>query len=135
MGARLDGSEPSDWFASLVTEVAAEGMLAAGEPQQALALVTSGLHVGSAERAVLTAVARRDIGDMRGAGAAIASAAYDLPAAPRRIQLRGWVLEARLAHERGQVDRATLLVERALRAATAEQLRGPLVGDGAWLRW
>ena len=131
----LDGRETSDWFASLVTEVAAEAMLAAGEPQQALARVTSGLSAGSAERAVLTAVARRDIGDMRGAGAAIASAACDLPGAPRGIQLQGWLLEARLAHERGQVDRATLLVERALRAASAEELRRPLAGDVTWLRW
>ena len=55
--------------------------------------------------------------------------------APRAIQLQGWLLEARLAHERGQLDRATLLVDRALRAASAEELRRPLAGDGAWLRW
>jgi LuxR family maltose regulon positive regulatory protein len=45
------------------------------------------------------------------------------------------VLEARLASDRGQVDRATTLVARALRSASAEELRRPLVADGPWLRW
>ena len=130
-----DAEACSEWLAALLSSVSAEAMLAAGEPQQALALVTSGLAAGSAERAVLTAAARRDIGDVRGAAAALASAAYDLPGAPRAIQLRGWVLEARLADDRGQVERARQLVARALRAASAEELRRPLVPDAAWLRW
>jgi LuxR family maltose regulon positive regulatory protein len=110
-------------------------LLAAGELTQALAVVTSRLAAGSAARAVFTAEARRGIGDTRGAGAAIASASHELAGAPRALQLQGWLLDARLAHERDQLDRAILLVERALRAARAEELRGPLAGHGAWLRW
>jgi ATP/maltotriose-dependent transcriptional regulator MalT len=84
---------------------------------------------------VWTAEARRGIGDTRGAGAAIASAAHELAGAPRTLQLQGWLLDARLAHERDELDRALLLVERTLRAASAEELRRPLAGHGAWLRW
>ena len=131
----LEGDEGSEWFSGLATSLEAEALLAAGELNEALAAVTSGLAAGSADRAVLTAEARRGIGDTRGAAAAIASAAHELPGAPRALQLKGWVLDARLAHERDQLDRASLLVERALRAASAEELRRPLAGDGAWLRW
>ena len=134
-GQTLEGIACSEWFADLLISLSAEALLAAGEPKQSLALVTSGLVAGSAARAVLTALARRDIGDARGASAALASAAHDLPGAPRALQLQGWVLEARLAHEQDHLDRANLLVERALRAASVEELRRPLAGDAAWLRW
>ncbi len=130
-----EGIASSEWFTDLLISLSAEALLAAGEPKEALGLVTSGLVTGSAARAVLTAVARRDLRDVRGAGAALASAAHDLPGAPRALQLRGWVLEARLAHEQDDLDRATLLVERALRAASVEELRMPLADDAAWLRW
>jgi LuxR family maltose regulon positive regulatory protein len=131
----LEGMGGSEWFRGLLVSLSAEALLAADEPKQALALVTSELDAGSAARAVLTAVARRAMGDARGAGAALASAAHDMPGAPRALQLQGWVLEARLAHEQDHLDRTILLVERALRAAGAEELRRPLSGDGVWLRW
>ena len=130
-----EGIASSEWFVDLLISLSAEALLAAGEPKEALGLVTSGLVTGSAARAVLTAVARRDLRDVRGAGAALATAAHDLPGAPRALQLRGWVLEARLAHEQDDLERATLLVERALRAASVEELRMPLADDAAWLRW
>ena len=134
-GQTLEGIECSEWFTDLLISLSAEALLAAGEPKQALGLVTSGLAAGSAARAVLSAAARRDIRDARGAGAALASGAHDLPGAPRALQLQGWLLEARLAHEQDHLDRANLLVERALRAASVEELRRPLAGDAAWLRW
>ena len=130
-----EGIASSEWFTDLLISLSAEASLAAGEPKEALGLVTSGLVAGSAARAVLTAVARRDLRDVRGAGAALASAGHDLPGAPRALQLQGWVLEARLAHEQDDLDRASLLVERALRVASVEGLRRPLTGDAAWLRW
>jgi LuxR family maltose regulon positive regulatory protein len=130
-----DDGGGSVWLKEQVTALSAEALWASGEPQEALALATSGLAAGSPERAVLTALARRDIGDLRGASAAILSSAGDLRSAPRATQVQGWLLEARLAHERGQLDRAVLLVERALRAASSEHLRRPLAGSAAWLRW
>ncbi len=60
-GQTLEGIECSEWFTDLLISLSAEALLAAGEPKQALALVTSGLVAGSAARAVLTAAARRDI--------------------------------------------------------------------------
>jgi|tagenome__1003787_1003787.scaffolds.fasta_scaffold20985398_4 LuxR family maltose regulon positive regulatory protein len=131
----LEGGAPSEWLVGQATSVSAEALLALGESQQALALVTSGLAAGSPDRAVLTAEARRRIGDLRGAGAALVSAADELRRAPRGTQVRAWLLEARLVHERGELDRSILLLERALRVASAEGLRRPLAGDGPWLQW
>jgi LuxR family maltose regulon positive regulatory protein len=131
LAARAAGA----WLDELVTSVAAEAFLASGEPQQALAVVTVGLPPGSPDRAVLTARACREIGDARGAGAAMASVIHDLHVAPRATQLQGWVIEAQLAHDRGQVARAVVLVERALRCAGDEENRRPLVPQAAWLRW
>ena len=131
----LTDREAAAWIRELVTSVGAEALLASGEPQQALALVTLGLPTGSPDRAVLTARACRDIGDVRGAGAAMASVIHSLHATPRSTQLPGLVLEAQLAHDRGQVERAVALVERALRCAGDEDNRRPLVPHAAWLRW
>jgi LuxR family transcriptional regulator, maltose regulon positive regulatory protein len=124
----------TEWLAHLTASVSAEAWLAAGEPQRALGVVTVDLAAGSPERAVLTAMACRDIGDARGAAAAVTST-HELHRASRATQLQGWMLEARLAVDRDQVDRATTLVERVLRSASAEGLRRPLVADGPWLRW
>ncbi|HEX5086281.1 MAG TPA: LuxR C-terminal-related transcriptional regulator [Nocardioides sp.] len=133
--AALAERDLSVWLKGQVTSVAAEALLASGESQRALALVTSGLPAGSAERAVLTATARREIGDLRGAAAALVSAEDELRKGPRATHARALVLGARLAHERGELERSVLLVERALRATSSDELRRPLAGDGLWLQW
>ena len=95
----------------------------------------SGLPAGSPERSVLTATARRDIGDVRGAAAAMASVADDLLLAPRATQLQGWVLQARLAFDRGQVRQGQPARRTCAALASAEEFRRPLHADGEWLRW
>ena len=131
----VDRESPAGWLVDLVSSVVAEAWLASGEPHEALAVVTLGLPPGSLERAVMTATACRHIGDVRGAGAALTSVGHDLHRSPRATQIQGWVLDARLALDRGQADRATVLVERALRSASSEDLRRPLAADAVWLRW
>jgi len=54
--------------------------------------------------------------------------------APAGVQIRSWLLEARLAQDHGDADRARLLVDRALRVGAAEELRRPFAHDWAWLR-
>jgi LuxR family maltose regulon positive regulatory protein len=124
-----------DWLAGFLTTASAEALLAAGEPQRALAVLASGRIGTSVERVVLTAGARRDIGDARGANAALTSVVDDLPLAPLAVQLQAWLLEMRLVHDQGNVDRARLLAERALRAAEPQELRRPFVREQAWLHW
>jgi LuxR family maltose regulon positive regulatory protein len=122
------------WLDDLLTTASAEALLAAGEPQHALARLTPVPAHTAAEADVLTAIGRRDIGDLRGAGAGLAAASAGLAASPLGVQVQAWVLEARLAQEDGRPGRARLLVARALRAAAAEGLRRPLTNDKFWLR-
>lgn len=122
------------WLDDLLTMASAEALLAAGEPQRALALLTPVPTRTAAEADVLAAIARRDVGDLRGAGAGLAAASVGLAESPLGVQVQAWVLEARLAQEDGRNGRARLLVARALRAAAADGLRRPLASDRVWLR-
>ena len=124
----------TDWHSELVDGVRARALLASGEPQRALAVVTPMPARTRAQAAVLAAAARRDIGDLRGAQAVLSAAISDLERAPLTLQIEAWLLEAHLAHDRGKLDRARQLTDRALRLATSEQMRRPLIRDGRWLR-
>jgi LuxR family maltose regulon positive regulatory protein len=135
--ARAASTEPpglSPWLADQLLIASAEALLAAGEPQRALAMITPEPALAAVEAGVLTASARCDIGDMRGARAALASVVADLPCASLGCQVESWLLEARLAKDEGDAERAHLLVDRALRAAAAEELRRPFAGCSVWLR-
>ena len=127
--------ENSPWLSDLLTIGSVEALVAEGEPQRALAL-TSGLAHAEVAAAVLTAAARVDIGDVRGARAALATvAAFDLAAAPLDLQIQSWLLEARLAAQAdGNAERARLLIDRALRAGSAELMTRPFMHQWHWLR-
>ncbi len=122
------------WLDELVAIASAEALIAAGEPDRALAALTPIPARTAPEAAVLSATARRDIGDLRGAGAGLAAASDGLAASPLGFQVQAWVLEAQLAQADGRDDRARLLAGRALRAASAEGLRRPLARERVWLR-
>jgi LuxR family transcriptional regulator, maltose regulon positive regulatory protein len=134
--AAVERAGLTSWLVGFLTTISAEALLAAGEPQRALAMLTApqtdAAHV---ERTVLTAAARRDIGDARGASAVLASVVEEVPLAPLSVQIDAWLLEMRLAHDQGHVDRARLLADRALRAASAQELRRPFAHECSWLRW
>jgi LuxR family maltose regulon positive regulatory protein len=118
----------------LVAIVSAEALLADGEPHRALALLTPLRGHGAVEAGVLAASARREIGDLRGARAALAKVADELPRAQLAFQVESWLLGARLAHSEGDVERARVLVDRALRTAAQEGLRRPFAPAWVWLR-
>ncbi len=130
----VDAQGRSAWWADQLAIAWAEVLLAAGEPQRALAKITPEPARAVVEAGVLTACARREIGDVRGARAALASVVADLPRAPLGWQLESWLLEARLANDDGKPERARLLVDRALRAGGAEELRRPFARGSVWLR-
>lgn len=124
----------SGWICGLMDAARAEALLASGEPRRALAAVTPLQPPAIVEASVAAAAARRDIGDVRGASATLRAVAEPLESSPLAVQLRAWVLEARLADEVGDHERSWLLVDRALRSAAVEQLRTPLRDDWRWLR-
>ena len=124
----------SNWLSELVTVVRAEALIASGEPHRAMALLTPVPQHAVVEAMVMAALARRMIGDVRGALAVLSRAVTDLDHAPLAVQIEAWLLEARMAEEQGRPERARLLTDRALRSATGEGMRRALMRDGAWLR-
>jgi LuxR family maltose regulon positive regulatory protein len=124
----------SDWMHGALAAARADALLAAGEPHRALATVTPLPERAVCDASVAAAAARREIGDVRGAGAVLGSATPALEGAPLPLQIRARVVESRLADERGDRERACHLVDRALRSASAECLRSPLRSDWRWMR-
>ncbi len=127
-------SSPTDWLSELATITHAEALIACGEPQRAMAVLTPAPQHAVVEAMVLAALARRMVGDVRGALAVLSRAVADLDHAPLAFQVQAWLLEARMAEEQARPERARLLVDRALRSATAEEMRRPVMRDGAWVR-
>ena len=122
------------WIAAVMAAARADALLAAGEPQRALAAVTPLPEHAMVEASVAAAAARRGIGDVRGASAVLGAVVRALEGSPLALQIRACVLESRLAEDVGRHERAWLLVDRALRSATAGQMRTPLRDDWRWLR-
>ena len=85
------------------------------------------------EARVLAARARHAIGDRRGARALLASVGDGIAEAPLPAVVQLWSLEAELASEAGDGERALSLVTRALRAAHREELRSALSPVTPWL--
>ena len=122
------------WLGDLLVTLRAEALLASGEPQRALDEVTPAPGVAVAEASLLAAAALRRIGDVREAEVTLTSAVESLERAPMGTQVEAWVLESRLAHDRGRPAQARFLVDRALGVASQTELRRCLMRDGAWLR-
>lgn len=132
--AELATDPAAGWLADLLTITRAEALLASGEPQRALATVTPMPARAIAEATVVAAAARRRVGDVRGAQAVLSRAVAELDRAPLAVQIQAWVLESQLAEDRGKHERARLVMDRALRSASAEQIRRPLIHDWRWVR-
>ncbi len=124
----------SDWLSELVTVVRAEALIASGEPHRAMALLTPVPRHAVVEAMVMAALARRMIGDVRGALAVLSRAVTDLDHAPLALQIEAWLLEARMSEDQRRPERARLLTDRALRSAASEGMRRAVMRDVAWLR-
>lgn len=127
-------SRSTDWLSELVTVVRAEALVASGEPDRAMALLTPVPRHAVVEAMVTAALARRTVGDVRGALAVLSRAVADLDHAPLSVQIEAWLLEARMADDQRRPDRALLLTDRALRSATREGMRRAVMRDWGWLR-
>ncbi len=124
----------TDWLAELLTVVRAEALIASGEPDRAMALLTPVPRHAVVEAMVMAALARRTIGDVRGALAVLSRAVTDLDHAPLALQIEAWLLEAGMAEDQRRDQRARLLADRALRSATSEGMRRAVMRDWGWLR-
>ncbi|MFI5428558.1 LuxR C-terminal-related transcriptional regulator [Aeromicrobium sp. UC242_57] len=118
----------------VLTAAHAKALVAAGESRRALAALTPLPPGAEVEATVAMAVGRQAIGRRQGAGAVLSSVVDGLEQAPLGLQIRSWILEARIADQQGHPTRSHSLVERALQAASPDGLRAPLLWDWSWLR-
>ena len=128
------GSPVTGWVSAVLTAARADALLAAGEPHRALTILTPLPDEAVVEASVVTAAGRHAIGDVRGAAAVLGSVVHSLDRGPLALQVRAWLLEAWLAQDRGMQQRARALVDRALHAAAAEDMRTPVLRDWGRLR-
>ena len=131
---RTTSYEGDGWADAVVAVARAEALLALGEPHRALAVLTPLPPAAIVEASVTVAAGRLEIGDVRGAEAVLTSVRDRLEVAALATQLQAWLLEARIAEERGRPERVSHLVERVLRSASWEDLRAPLRREWPWLR-
>ena len=131
---RIDSQIPAGWFADRLLIARAEAWLAAGEPQQAIATLTPEPELASAEARLILARSLLRIGDLPAAETMVARIPPDPVGTTLATQVQRTLLVAQLAVEQGSIQRAELLVDRALRVATREQLRMTVAMAGGWLR-
>ncbi|WP_244928464.1 LuxR family transcriptional regulator [Nocardioides sp. W7] len=122
------------WACGMMAVARADALLAAGEPHRALAAVTPAPPEVAAAASVVSAAARQAVGDVRGAVAVLRSVTETLESAPLDLQVRAWLLEARLADTHDSQHRSTSLANRALSTAAADELRLPVLREWGWLR-
>jgi LuxR family maltose regulon positive regulatory protein len=122
------------WFADQFLLARAESLLALAEPQQAIAVLTPAPQLAAAEARLILVRAVRLAGDRGAAKQMLGQVPSDPVAMSIISQTRRWLLQAELAIEQGNYEQAQLLVDRALRTATREQLRATIGWAGSWLR-
>jgi LuxR family transcriptional regulator, maltose regulon positive regulatory protein len=122
------------WFADQFLLARAESLLAVAEPQQAIALLTPAPELAAAEARLILVRAAQLAGDRHAAKQMLGQVPSDPVAMSIMSQTRRWLLQAELATEQGNYEQAQLLVDRALRTATREQLRATVGWAGSWLR-
>jgi hypothetical protein len=129
-----DATTASPWFTDQFRIARAEAWLAAGEPQQAIATLSPEPALASAEARLILARALRLAGDSCAAEEILKAVPLDPVAIPLINQVQRWMLQAELAVEQGNGERAAWLVDRALRSAKRDQLRSTAIWAGPWLR-
>jgi LuxR family maltose regulon positive regulatory protein len=131
--ARCGWSVPP-WLEQRLTLVESRARAAAGDIQAALAAAG---RVGSdtpLEAAVALAHAWAAAGDHNKARHALAPALTAGRAAPERVRLQAWLVDAQLSYHNGDHARGRRSLASALRLGEPEQLRLPFALERTWLR-
>ena len=132
--SEIDFDLPMGWFADRLVIARAEAWLAAGEPENAIAALSPEPDLAYAEARLILGTAWLRLGKVPAAETMLARVPSDVATTSLTTQIRRWLLVAELAVAAGNRERAELVVDRALRAATTEQLRMTVKLAGGWLR-
>jgi len=130
----MDLETSSQWFADQFQIAAAEAWLAVDDVDQAIATLDTEPELAAAEARLILAKALRRAGRFRAGTEVLARVPTDPVAISPSTQVRLWLLQAEVAVEQGNYDRADVAVDRALRTAVREQLRATVASAGKWLR-
>ena len=130
----MDLETSSQWFADQFQIAAAEAWLAVDDVDQAIATLDTEPELAAAEARLILAKALRRVGRFRAGTEVLAGVPTDPVAISPSTQVRLWLLQAEVAVEQGNYDRADIAVDRALRTAVREQLRATVASAGKWLR-
>jgi LuxR family maltose regulon positive regulatory protein len=130
----MDLETSSQWFADQFQIAAAEAWLAVDDVDQAIATLDTEPELAAAEARLILAKALRRAGRFRAGTEVLARVPTDPVAISPNTQVRLWLLQAEVAVEQGNYDRADVAVDRALRTAVREQLRATVASAGKWLR-
>jgi LuxR family transcriptional regulator, maltose regulon positive regulatory protein len=106
---------------------------AAGDIRAGLAAAEQVGRDDSLETAVTFAQAWMAAGDPDEARRALAPALATPNAAPERVQLQAWLVDARLSYDNGDQERGRRSLASALRLAEPEQLRLPIAVERGWI--
>jgi len=131
--SRVDLPMCDGWFADQFLLASAEAYLAAGEPEQTIAMLTPLPELAGPEGSVLLARALLEVGPHAHA-AEIMAQRPDSTSTSLVSDLQCWLVQAQLAAERGDTKRARLLTDRALLTAAKEELRTAVGFASPWLR-
>ena len=116
--SKIDFDLPMGWFADQLVIARAEAWLAAGEPEKAIAALSPEPDLAYAEARLILGTAWLRLGELPAAETMLARVPSDVATTTLTTQIRRWLLVAELAVAAGNRERAELVVDRALRAAT-----------------
>jgi LuxR family transcriptional regulator, maltose regulon positive regulatory protein len=134
-GASIGRKSSLGWFAEQFTLAEADAYLAGGEARKAIAILTRSPHRAAGDASLLLlAKAYRLAGDIPAAEAALDQMPSTSTGDDLVTKVRRCLLLAQLHVERNDIQVAEFLVDRALRAAGIEELRGTVRQADGWLR-
>jgi LuxR family maltose regulon positive regulatory protein len=130
--ARSGWSVPA-WLGQRLSLAESRACVAAGDTRAALAAAERLGRDAPLAAAVALAHARAVAGDGANARRALAPALAAGGAAPDRVRLQAWLVDARLSYGSGDGTRGRRSLTSALRLAEREEIRLPFVMERGWI--
>ena len=127
------GWSPPAWLDQRLSLVQSRALAAAGDIPAALAAAERAGGDTSLEAAVTLAYAWAAAGDGENARRALTPALASHSAAPERIRVQAWLIDARLSYASGDRVQGRRSLASALRLAEPEQLRLPFAVERGWI--
>ena len=134
LGRAPAGMPLPPWLAHRMVLLESATCVAEGAARAAIDAAESADPHSHLDAAVALAHAQLAAGNPQAARLALAMPRGDEAAAPGYARVEAWLADARLSYRAEDRAQGHLALEKALRLASAEQLRQPFIGERAWIR-